>query len=84
MTENGDVVASSITGPTNPWILGIGEKEDGFFIASSRIFELILKCMDQIGKSEAGLLTRSLNETDYTLVAVVSVCCFLPIKKNNF
>ncbi|RNA11890.1 hypothetical protein BpHYR1_022773 [Brachionus plicatilis] len=73
MTENGDVVASAITGPSNPWILGIGENEDGFVIASSRVYELILKCLSQIGNSETCLLTRTVNDTEYTLTAIVNI-----------
>lgn len=76
MTEAGDVVASAITGPSNPWILGISEKEDGFVVASFRLYELILDCLDQIEKCDKSLLTRSANNTEYTLAAVVNINFF--------
>lgn len=72
MTENGDIIASAVTGPSNPWILGIGEKEDGFVVASFRLYELILDCMDQVEKNDKSLLSRSTNNTEYTLEAVVN------------
>ncbi|CAF0759306.1 unnamed protein product [Brachionus calyciflorus] len=70
LSENGEILASENGGPTNPWTLGIGEKEDGFKIASLRLYDLILKCMDQIGPEKDSKFIRTKQNQEFTLAAV--------------